>query len=515
MDIDASVSLPDSDSLDRVEAVKSLPPGAHIHFAAICGTGMASAATLVKSLGYYVTGSDKAFYPPMGEVVKKVASEVFEGYSEKNLSKRPDLIVIGNNLSRGNPEVEYALEAKIPYASLSEVLSALLIGSRDFCATSIVVSGTHGKTTTTSAIALMLDKLGLEPGFFIGGVPKDLPASVRAPSQPASPEKRVVVLEGDEYDSAFFAKWPKFHSYRADIVVMTSLEFDHGDIYNNVEEIEREFTRLARSIPAGGLILICDEAPRLVELSRSWKEELEARVEYYGSSEDSKYRLISRKACPAEGKQQLTIEAEGRRFIVESLLSGPQNALNLLAATAIGFSFGFDPESIARALSQFHGVLRRQNILVEGNIALIEDFAHHPTAVRLTLEGIREMYPARRIVAVLEAHSNTNRRNFFQNDYPKSFDAADVVLLQFISEMPTYSSTRADIVPLDIDKIVTGLLEKGKDSKMLKGPREIESYLMQNSKPGDVIVCMSNGSFGGLVQNLQRNLIQLEKSLRQ
>ena len=254
--VDEAFFRAEGESENRIKLAATFRPGAHVHFIGICGSGMAQAAVLMKDLGYKVTGSDKAFYPPMGDVVKATAEQIYEGYSAGNLNGKPDLVVIGNNISPNNPEAESVFAQGLSYCSMPELFAAFLIGKRDFCPTSIVVSGTHGKTTTSCAIATFFDVAGFRPGYFVGGVPLNLPSGIRKVNTNIPLSKRVVVLEGDEYDSAFFAKWAKFHSYRPDILVVTSLEFDHADIYDSIEEIELEFDRVARKVPASGTILI-------------------------------------------------------------------------------------------------------------------------------------------------------------------------------------------------------------------------------------------------------------------
>jgi len=495
--------IPTEDSLARASYVKSLPKGAHIYLAGICGTGMASVATLLNKLGYVVSGSDKAFYPPMGDVVKKVATKIYEGYNEKNLAEKPDLVVIGNNLRVTNPEVQFVLNHKIPYASMPEVLQALLVGDHSHCQTSIVVIGTHGKTTTTAAIATMLHLVGKNPGYFIGGAPIDLEDSVSPVDYQRSANDRVVVLEGDEYDSAFFAKYPKFHSYRPDIVVMTSLEFDHADIYNNVEEIELEFSRLAKSIPDNGYILICSDSERLVKLSQKWKQEFKKNILTYGQDPQADFYLEKRERN--NNGQVLTIKSSifnHQPFVIHTSLTGEHNALNLTATAVVGKLLSLTEAEMQTAISQFHGVKRRQQIISDKDgILLIEDFAHHPTAVKVTLDGLREKYPHQRIIAAFEPRSNTSRRGFFQEEYKKCFGAADVILILEIQDQNVYSNTDNQEKPLHIQDIVTELL-KTKTALSFQTVSELANYINANKKSGDVIVCMSNGDFGGLITML-------------
>ncbi len=501
-----------SASLKRAEVVRNLPPGSHIHISGVCGTGMASVLQLLKQKGFYVTGSDKAFYPPMGEVVRNTADLVYEGYSEKNLIPQPTLVVIGNSLSRGNPEVEHVISNNLPFASMPEVFSALLIGTREECSTSVVVAGTHGKTTTTSAVATLLDKCGRKPGYFIGGIPKDLPSSIRPPADEQPADERIVVLEGDEYDSAFFSKFSKFQSYRPDIAVITSLEFDHADIFQTIDDIDNEFEKFVCRVPAGGLILVCDTDKRVVDLALRWHAsgKMAGELAFYGHSERAKFRLKKRQAISSatgetssEYAQELIFSIGEAEITCLSPLSGEYNALNLLAAAAVCSHKGIPLEKIAAAVPQFHGALRRQNLVAEvRGIKIVEDFAHHPTAVDVTLRGLRESYPGSRIVAVFEPRSNTSRRAVFQDAYAKSFSAADKVVLLDVQEKGGYSSTATPVVVLSTAQLVDGIINSGVDAVFYPTVPALEDYLVQELRTGDVAILMSNGDFGGLVTSL-------------
>ncbi|MFN8390416.1 MAG: Mur ligase family protein [Bdellovibrionota bacterium] len=498
------------ESRERVRRVAELKPGARIHIAGVCGTGTASVLTLLKALGYHVTGSDKAFYPPMGDVVRSEADHVFEGYSAENLRERPDLVVIGNSLSRNNPEVEYVLEHDIPFASMPEVFAALLIGDRNHCPTSIVIAGTHGKTTTTSATSVLFDEAGRKPGYFIGGMPNDLPGSIRPVDLAIPVAERVVVLEGDEYDSAFFAKYSKFHSYRPDVLVVTSLEFDHADIYNSIEEIELEFTRCARRVPKFGYLVVEDSGERLGPLVERWKSdpEIAATIVRYGERPSSEFKLLKRTVRPGEGniRQSLEMELSGLKITCETQLSGAQNAYNLLAVAAVGKLLGLTPDQIQRGIAKFSGVARRQNVIGDKNgILIIEDFAHHPTAVQLTLEGLKEIYPGRRLVAVFEPRSNTSRRNFFQEQYARSFGAADIAVIQELQDTTVYSNTGA-FVPFSVTKLVEDLKANGVNAVSEPNVERIIARLKETVAEGDVVVLMSNGDFGGLPRRLPASL---------
>ena len=482
------------ESIQRVNAVSALPSGAHIHFSGICGTGMAAVASLCKQLGFKVSGSDKAFYPPMGPFVRDLVDEVFEGYSKKNISN-PDLVVIGNNLRSDNEEVLAVEQKGISFASMPEVFSALLIGDKSRAGTSVVVAGTHGKTTTSCMIGTMLEIAGKAPGYFVGGIPNSLPSNVRPVdfSRPAA--ERIVVLEGDEYDSAFFAKWPKFHSYRPDIVVLTSLEFDHADIYEGLEQVEEEFYRLSKRIPKGGYLVLHDELKSYASL---WQNEIEAEILLYGEDPESDFVLLSR--AQVEDGQALSFKLGKIAVEFKTSEVGLHNALNLLASAAVGELSGLSVEQIEHGLNAFVGVERRQRIVGDySGLTLIEDFAHHPTAVRLTLDGLKERYPGRRLVAVFEPRSNTSRRHFFQEEYSKSFNSADVCFFKEVEDSAGYSATSTELVSLDVKKLCEKLGDKAKSFS------EIESILekiIQNRQDGDVLVIMSNGDFGGLLGKL-------------
>lgn len=497
-------------SLARVAAVAKLKAGAHVHVSGICGTGMAAVATLLKVLGYKVTGSDKAFYPPIGDTVRALGvARLFESYSAENLEPRPDLVVIGNSLSRGNPEVEAVLERGIPFASMPELFSALLIGDHTHCANSVVVAGTHGKTTTSAAIATLLDSAGLRPGYFVGGVPQNLPGNVRQVDTTLPVERRFVVLEGDEYDSAFFAKWPKFHSYRPDILVATSLEFDHGDIYQNLAEIEAEFSRLVISVPRSGAILVCDQGEHMSRVINEWRnsDARMAELLVYGLGEGADFRLLER--TQREGKQHLRFKLRDRELQCSTTLSGVHNALNLLSTAAVGVLADLSDSEIVRGIESFLGVWRRQQVLADiSGVTVIEDFAHHPTAVDVTLWGLREKYAGRRVVAVFEPRSNTSRRGYFQAEYSRAFAAADLVVIKEVVDASGYSKTAEDLKPLDVKKLVEAIKETGKSAVSFGANDAILDYLMAALKSGDVVVLMSNGDFGGLMQQVVAGLKQ-------
>jgi UDP-N-acetylmuramate: L-alanyl-gamma-D-glutamyl-meso-diaminopimelate ligase len=339
----------------------------------------------------------------------------------------------------------------------------------------------------------MLEKAGRSPGFMIGGVPLDLPGQVR-------PGTREVVTEGDEYDSAFFAKWPKFLSYRPDILIITSIEFDHADIYENIGEIEREFDRLVSLVPETGTVFVSTDSLSLQKLSGRWRETVKARLVTYGKG--GELEVLERK--PIGSGQELRLRLLNSEILLRTPLSGPQNAVNLLVAAGVGEQVGLSPEVLASGLSQFRGVLRRQTDHgIYGSAKLIEDFAHHPTAVALTLQGIRESNPGKRIIAAFEPRSNTTRRGFFQDEYPQSLSLADVVLMPEQKDEKVYSATSITAEPLNVLRMVERIQALGKEAHCFPDTQTLAEWIVRNRGADDVVVCMSNGDFGGLISRLK------------
>lgn len=484
----------------RVAHLASLKAGAKIHLSGVCGTGMSAVLSLLKHKGFYCTGSDKAFYPPMGDVVRKLADQVFEGYSEQNISSEVELVIIGNALSRGNPEVEYVLKNNIAFASMPEVFSAFLIGDRSYCAKSVVVAGTHGKTTTSAMIAESLASAGLEPGYFIGGVPTNLPGGLALVSENFPPEKRIVVLEGDEYDCAFFAKFAKCLCYRPDIIVLTSIEFDHADIYSSIEEINQQFELLISQLPEDGYLIACNEDEGVKNLVQSLIKQgklNENKVKFYGHYGD--FRIFSRKISAQQ--QLLELDLNGEQRSLKLQVSGEYNALNALSALAVQKCLGL--KIVKRGLEDFKGVLRRQQVLYsKNNIDVIEDFAHHPTAVKKTLEALKERYAGRELVAVFEPRSNTSRRAVFQKDYAQAFDAANHAMILDIVEASTYSKDGHEVVALNLQDLVSDINSRGIKTQLYPTVDQLLAAITESAKPGTVFVLMSNGDFGGLPKKL-------------
>lgn len=448
--------------------LSKLAPGSHVHVLGICGTGVGAVALLLKELGFFVSGTDKAFYPPMKEVVESAADKLYKGYSPANLEQLPDYVIVGNAIREDNPEMVRVRELGLNYCSMPDALGALLIGD---CETSVVVAGTHGKTTTTAAIAHYLTAAKRDPGFFVGGVPKTLDTQIRKGAG------EVVVLEGDEYDSAYFAKWAKFQSYRPDIFVVTSLEFDHADIYQSLDEIEEQFDLAISKMKPDGKLLICSDYPRL----DAWKEKYELEVITFGDKEGSDYQITSREYH--DGMQVV----EGKNFSFSTKLGGAYNAKNMLATYIVGKLVGVDQ---VENLTTFTGVKRRQEVLVETEqLVLIEDFAHHPTAVKEAIAGLKERYPERKVISVFEPRSNTSRRSIFQDEYNEALSLADRSYIK--KPLPLgYSKFGEDEESLDVNLLPGTVFEEKEEVLSL-----VKEFL-GNSKA--VVVLMSNGDFDGL-----------------
>jgi UDP-N-acetylmuramate: L-alanyl-gamma-D-glutamyl-meso-diaminopimelate ligase len=448
---------------------------------------MVAGARLAIEAGWEIRGSDNRLYPPTSEMVKSLEVPVYEGYAASNLDWDPDLVIIGNVLSRGNAEVEAALSRTLRYVSLPEWMKDVVLRTRR----PIAICGTHGKTTTTALTAYLLDALGLNPGFLIGGQPLDFPHSARLGAEGAP-----FVIEGDEYDTAFFDKRAKFFHYLPDIAVVTSIEFDHGDIYRDVEEIEIAFQRMLRQIPREGLLLTCADSPRALAL----RGHAYSRVETYGFSCGADWQG-AHGGVDELGNVMLTVHRRGEewgRFRVP--LAGRHNAQNAIAAIAVAAHYGADPCALADALAVFKGVRRRMEVFLEPRgITFVDDFAHHPTAIRETIAAARERWPKRRLRVLFEPRSNTTVTNTFQDDLFEAFCPADEVWFG-----PIY---RAENIPeekrLDIAALAQRLTSAGTTAHAADGADQIAAAVYDSDRPGDVVLILSNGAFGGIYEQFR------------
>lgn len=458
----------------------------------ICGTAMGNTALMARQLGYEVCGSDAAVYPPMSELLENSGIEVFEGYDPARLEKlAPDRVIVGNVVSRGHPEVEWLLRTrKFPYTSLPALLHDLLLRERQ----SIVISGTHGKTTTTCLTAYLLKAQGKDPGYLIGGVPRDLPTGAH-PGDASAP----FVIEGDEYDSAFFDKRSKFIHYAPDILVMNNLEFDHADIFRDLEDVKRTFRHLLRIVPDNGFVLVNGEDPNIADLLPiSW-----TRVLRVGTGADNDLRLTHFDES-REGVR-FALNWQGQRWAeVQMRLGGAYNARNAaMAALAVGLALNpEDPTQISlEALAHFQGVKRRQEVLHEkDDLVVIEDFGHHPTAIRDTLCSLRLRHPGYTITACFEPRSNTARTRIFQREFTQALSEADGVFIAPIHRTASLSpAQRLDVVQMARDLVDAGLKACASESSAQLLAAAVEAY--QQAKGRKQLFCFfSNGSFDGIMR---------------
>lgn len=449
---------------------------------------MASLAGLLKQRGFHVTGSDAAAYPPMSDLLRALQIPVAEPYAEKNLQPRPDLVVVGNAISRGNVELEYILDNRIPFRSLPQVLHENFLRGRE----PIVVAGTHGKTTTTSMLAWIFQMAGRNPSFLIGGVAENFGSSF------ALKQSRHFVLEGDEYDTAFFDKGPKFLHYFPDSVILTSVEFDHADIYKDLDSVKTVFKRLVNLVPRSGYIVAYDNPPNVDEcISRAF-----CKVERYGMREGSAWRVRNLKFTETE--TSWTLEREGRNWAeLRMSLAGEYNVLNASAAAAMAARYDIPPEVIAEALAAFKSVKRRLELKAEvAGISIIDDFAHHPTAIAETLKALRTRYKGRRLWAVLEPRSNTLRRNVFFQELAASLALADEIVVATVF--------KAEAIPeserLSTAKLVKELKRGGHRARECKNANAIVESIVPELREGDVVAILSNGGFGGIYEKLPARL---------
>jgi UDP-N-acetylmuramate: L-alanyl-gamma-D-glutamyl-meso-diaminopimelate ligase len=469
----------------------------HIHLTGICGTAMASLAGLLQLQGHRITGSDKAAYPPMSDLLRSLGIPILEPYAESNLDPTPDLVVIGNALSRGNPEIERILDQRIPFASMAALLREEFLTGRQ----SLVVAGTHGKTTTTSMLAWIYQVAAeknpaLDPSFLIGGVAENFGTSFQL--RPT----RTFILEGDEYDTAFFDKGPKFLHYFPDALILTHVEFDHADIYADLDAVKTAFKRLVNLVPRRGVIAAYDGNANVTEcVARAF-----CRVERYGFTEQADWQI--RNLDHANGMTRWEVWHQGSLWAELTMqLAGEHNALNATAAAALAAGQGIARDAIVNALASFKSVKRRLEVRAQiGGVTIIDDFAHHPTAIRETLRALRSVYPNARLWAVLEPRSNTLRRKVLENDLIESLRLADRVMLAGV-----YQQDRIpDAERLHPDDVVRALNAAGTPAELHPAVNEIVASVAPQLRSGDVVAILSNGGFDGIYEKLPARLRERE-----
>jgi UDP-N-acetylmuramate: L-alanyl-gamma-D-glutamyl-meso-diaminopimelate ligase len=462
-----------------------LKPGQHIHLIGICGTAMASLAGLFKDKGYKVTGSDVNFYPPMSLQLEKLKIPLFRSYAAENLNEAPDLVIIGNVISRGNLEAEEVFLQKIPFMSLPQAMSEFVIEDRH----SIVIAGTHGKTTTTSLMAWVADCAGVQPGFMVGGIPKNYGVSFK------NPKGDFFVIEGDEYDTAFFDKVPKFIHYKPQTVVLTSIEFDHADIYKDLSDVKRAFQKLLELIPEDGCLVYNSDDENIRSLLSFAKCK---RIAVGQKSGD----IVVKNIKPIRLGIKFSFEFSGQSQTMELPVFGEYNALNAAYVFAVARELTFSVDT-ADAFQRFQGVKRRQEIIGEPNgILVIEDFAHHPSAVEMTLTTFQNRKGPGKLHAIFEPRSATSRRNIFQKEYGKAFLNADYV---YITE-PFNAQAIVEEERFSSKKLVEDLKTRNVHANVFKNVEEIIENIRSNARSGDIVLVMSNGGFDGIYEKLLTKL---------
>jgi len=459
-----------------------------IHLIAVCGTGMGALACMLRDLGFEVTGSDQKIYPPMSHFLKKKGIRIMDGFREENISYGPDLVIVGNAVIRENPEVGKLHRLGLNFCSMPQALNRFVAGGKK----TLLVSGTHGKTTTSSILAWILHEAGLDPSFMIGGILKNFDSNYRLGNGP------YFVVEGDEYDTAFFDKGPKFLHFHPQMAVLTSVEFDHADIFHDLDHVKRTFKGFISGLSGSSLLLAYDGDKNVAGLI----DNTHCRIENYGKNTSSTWRLGA-----------ISVESPWTTFEIiknnetfaafKTRLFGEHNLLNALAVIAIADQLKIPLQIIAGALETFEGIKRRQEIRGEKRqITVIDDFAHHPTAVRETIRAVKSVHSNGRLIAVFEPRTNTSMRSIFQNEYPQSFEMADLIcirqppLLKKIPPGQRFSSRQ----------LVNDLQSRGKDAHYFPDTDTILSFLTTNARPQDLILIMSNGGFDNIHQRLLESI---------
>jgi UDP-N-acetylmuramate: L-alanyl-gamma-D-glutamyl-meso-diaminopimelate ligase len=446
-----------------------------VHFVGVCGTAMAGTAAAMKQKGFEVTGSDQSVYPPMSTFLAGQGVTVINGYAEQNLAHKPDLVVIGNVVSRGNPEAEFALDHKLRYCSLPELLKEFFIRGKR-C---VVVAGTHGKTTTASLLTWVFEHAGLNPSYLIGGIPNNLKQGARFT------DSEWFIIEGDEYDTAFFDKRSKFVHYLPEVAILNNLEFDHADIFDDLAAIQKSFSHLIRLVPRNGLLLANGDDPNIAPL-------LDVHfcpVKRFGLGEANAVRATHLKLAPT------ATEFELPSFKFHTNLAGELNARNALAVIGAAKHCGLSNKQIQDAFNDFTGIKRRMEVRgIAGGVTVIDDFGHHPTAIRETLKALRLRYPSERLWAVFEPRSNTTRRRIFQEELVAAFADADAVVVSQVARLELLAEEER----LDPARLMEDLRNSGKDAEYLADVDSIVDHVASKAQGGEVVCVFSNGGFGGI-----------------
>ena len=456
-----------------------------VHLIGICGTAMATLAAMLKTRGFDVRGSDQNVYPPMSDFLAQQKITTLQGYKAEHISGDLDLVIVGNAISRGNPELEEVLDRKIRFCSLPEAIrDHFLWGAR-----SVVVAGTHGKTTTTSLAGWLLTHGGADPSVLIGGIADNFGGSYRIGGG------REFVIEGDEYDSAFFDKTAKFLKYLPDIAVVNNIEYDHADIYPDLEAIRVAFRRLVNLVPRRGLLLLCADDREAKALAPGAR----CRVETFGLADGADWQAHDLRVLTSSTSTAFGLRRNGEPAgSFEVPLLGAYNVRNAVAAIAVGAAVGLSLSTMAEGLRAFKGVRRRLQLRgTAAGVSVYDDFAHHPTAIAETLAGVRSAYPTRRIWAIFEPRSATSCRRIFQSEFAHAFDAADTVLLPAL-----FRSTLPEEQRLSVEQVVADLRAAGKDARYIPKVDDIVTIVAREARAQDLVVVMSNGGFEGIHDKL-------------
>jgi UDP-N-acetylmuramate: L-alanyl-gamma-D-glutamyl-meso-diaminopimelate ligase len=461
----------------------------HYHLIGICGTAMASLAGMLQARGHRVTGSDESVYPPMSTMLEGLGIRLMQGYNAAHLEPAPDCVVVGNAIPRGNPEVEAALNRRLLYRSLPEVLKEEFIRGRR----SLVVAGTHGKTTTTSLAAWVMEQGGLNPSFMVGGVVQNFGASFHVT------DSDYFIIEGDEYDTAYFDKGPKFMHYLPELAVVNNIEFDHADIYHDLDAVKLAFRRLMNLVPGNGRLIAGWDSPQVREVVASMGQKWFAQLETFGTCDDANWQ--ARDITYSDGMTHFHVWREGKEWgEFHTALIGDFNVRNCLAVIIAADAWGVERQAIAAAFRTFKSVRRRCEVRGEVNgVTVIDDFAHHPTAVRETLAALRLKYAEQRIVAVFEPRSRTSCHATFQDAYADAFRPADYVIISRV-----FDAQRAAEMGgvLDIARLIDDVAAQNKPAYAITDVDEIVRRLAAELRPGDFVAIMSNGAFGGIHEKL-------------
>jgi UDP-N-acetylmuramate: L-alanyl-gamma-D-glutamyl-meso-diaminopimelate ligase len=455
-----------------------------IHLIAVCGTAMGALACMLRDLGHEVTGSDQRIYPPMSDFLAHRGISITEGFRPENLAPRPDLVVVGNAVTRVNPEALELARLGIPYCSLPQAVNRFIGAGRQ----ALMVVGTHGKTTTAALLAWMLESAGRSPSFVIGGILKNFDSNYRLG------QGGFIVIEGDEYDTAFFDKGPKFLHYRPAVTVLTGIEFDHADIYRDLSHVKSAFRRLIEGLPAASLLIVNDGCRDAAETAAAGR----AAVQRYGENAGSPWRMGAVHIAPPWTRFEVLKQGSAfGRF--RTRVIGRHNLLNALADVAAADHLGLSTSEIAAALESFAGVRRRQEVRGERRgIVVMDDFAHHPTAVRATVAAVKSAYPGRRVVAVFEPRTHTSMRKVFQAVYPQAFLEADLICIR----TPPLPEKVPQGERFSSESVVAELRGRGRDAHCFSDTEAIIDFLLSGTRSGDVVLVMSNGGFDNIHDRL-------------